>query len=320
VATKLNSPVGIAVLADETALVGERATGRIVRVQPQAGQPVQTVRRLTVDSAGDGGLLDLALSPTYSEDQLIFAYISTASDNRVVDFTLNGPVTPVFTGIPRGPSGNTGRIVFGADGDLYIGTGDAGTSSNSLDPHSLAGKVLRVSDIGKPAPGNPKPGSPIFASGFKQVDALCADPKSVWLFEAEARELAVADAVSLLIPGDAYGWRNGGIGPGQTLASTPGLNKSPGGCTVDGATFYLTSRDGQSLLSAPFTDSHARPTLGNFTVYLAKKYGRLLSVVAAPDGSLWLTTSNRDGHGKPIPDDERVLHIQQPSQSGHSPA
>src|SRR5439155_11934034 len=116
-----------AMLPDGTALVGERTTGRIVRVQPVAGKPVPTVRQLSgLDTSGDGGLLDLALSPTYSEDGLIYAYVTTATDNRVVDFTLKGPVTPVVTGIPKGRIGNTGRIAFGADGDLYIGTGDAG--------------------------------------------------------------------------------------------------------------------------------------------------------------------------------------------------
>ena len=63
-ASGLRSPVGLAMLPDGSALVGERTTGRIVRVQPKPGQPVPTVKRLTgLDSAGDGGLLDLALSP-----------------------------------------------------------------------------------------------------------------------------------------------------------------------------------------------------------------------------------------------------------------
>src|SRR5206468_10003819 len=97
VATKLTAPVGLTLLTDGTALVGERTTGRIVRVQPRAGQPVPTVRTLTgLDTSGDGGLLDLALSPTYAEDGLIYAYVTTRTDNRVVEFTLTGPVTPVF--------------------------------------------------------------------------------------------------------------------------------------------------------------------------------------------------------------------------------
>ena len=114
-----------------------------MRVQPIAGQPVTTVRTITgLDSSGDGGLLDLALSPAYDEDHLIYAYVTTATDNRVVDFTLTGPVTPVFTGIPKGATGNAGRIAFDVDGSLLIGTGDAGQPALAQDPASLAGKVL----------------------------------------------------------------------------------------------------------------------------------------------------------------------------------
>jgi glucose/arabinose dehydrogenase len=66
VATNLSAPVGLTMLPDNTALVGERTTGRIVRVQPQPGQPVQTVRTLSgLDASSDGGLMDLAISPHY---------------------------------------------------------------------------------------------------------------------------------------------------------------------------------------------------------------------------------------------------------------
>ena len=129
-ATHLAAPVGLAVLPDGTALVGERTTGRIVRVQPMPGQPVRTVRTLAgLDATGDGGLLDLALSPHYDEDNLIYAYVTTPTDNRVVDFTLTGAGDAGAHRHPEGQDGNVGRIAFGADGDLYVGTGDAGRPS-----------------------------------------------------------------------------------------------------------------------------------------------------------------------------------------------
>jgi glucose/arabinose dehydrogenase len=326
VATRLTTPVGIAILPDNTALVGERSTGRIVRVQPNPGQPVQPVRTLHgLSTTGDGGLLDLALSPTYSEDNLIFAYITTPTDNRVVTFTLTGPVTPVLTGIPRGATENTGRIVFGADGSLYIGTGDAGVSADSGNVHSLAGKVLRVTDIGNPAAGNPytaKTGSPspVYSVGFKQVDALCTDATASWIYEAETRGDTLPDAVSLITAGDDYGWPGRVPAAGQTLSRTPDTSRNPGGCAVQDGVLYVTSRDGAALLGAPLTVSGATPVLGAWTVYLRQTYGRLRSVVAAADGALWLTTSNRDGSGRPIPADERVIRIQPPAQGGHSPA
>ena len=292
VASHLVAPVGLTLLPDGSALVGERTTGRIVQVQPQAGLPVPTVRTLTgLDTSGDGGLLDLALSPTYSQDNLIYAYITTPTDNRVVDFTLQGPVTPVLTGIPKGRTGNTGRIVFGPHGDLYVGTGDAGNPALAADARSLAGKVLRLDDIGDPASGR----SPVWTRGHQVVDGLCPVPRSTTVYEVEP-----TGEVNSLVGGGVYG-------PDHPAAATlPAADRSPGGCAVLGGRLWVTSLDGQSLLSAPISGAGA---IGSFTAALVRKYGRLRTVVAAPDGALWLTTSNRDGHGRPVPADERVIRF-----------
>jgi glucose/arabinose dehydrogenase len=301
VATKLAAPTGIALLPDGTALVGERTTGRIVRVQPRPGQPVQTVRTLPgIDASGDGGLLDLALSPHYLQDNLIFAYVTTATDNRVVAFTLTGPVTPVISGIPKGRDGNTGRIAFGPDNRLYVGTGDTGSSALAEDPGSLAGKVLRLTDIGEPAPGNPTPSSPIFTSGHGEVDGLCADARSQRMLEVEA----APDEVNALVAGESYG-SNGR----KPVAAPPTQYPAPGGCAVLDGVLYLTSLGGDALLAARLSVKGGTITVGRFEASLQNRYGRLRTVVAAPDGALWLTTSNRDGNGRPIPDDERVLRI-----------
>jgi glucose/arabinose dehydrogenase len=310
VATHLAFPVGLTMMPDGSALVGERKTGRIVRVQPKPGQPVPTVRTLPgIDPAGDGGLLDLALSPTYAQDNLIYAYITTPTDNRVVDFTLTGPVTPVLTGIPKGSTDNTGRIAFGTDGDLYIGTGDAGHPALAAEPNSLAGKVLRVNDIGDPAKGNPTPSSPVFTRGHRVVDGLCATPEAKSIFEVETGgPTGAGDDVNLLVPGEFYGWPSTVTTPAQGSVTTlPAADRSPGGCAVLDEKLWVTSLDGQALLSTPLIPTGTGLTNGKFKVELSKKYGRLKTVVAASDGALWLTTSNRDGHGKPVSTDERVI-------------
>jgi glucose/arabinose dehydrogenase len=305
VATKLAAPTGLVIMPDNTALVGERTTGRIVRVQPQPGQPVETVRTLAgLSTIGGGGLLDLAISPNYTQDNLIFAYLTTPTDNRVVTFTLTGPVTPVLTGIPRGSSDNTGRIVFAPDGSLLVGTGDAGHRSLAADPASLAGKVLRVTDIGAPAKDNPIPGSRVWTSGHRTVNGLCIDGSSEATFETETR--ATADPVNVLLPGASYGWPRSGLHYTAPEILLPHISRGPGGCAVLDGRLFVTSRDGEALLSATI-GSGAR--IGNFSTSLHGRYGRLLTVVAARDGALWLTTSNRDGHGKPVAADERVLRI-----------
>jgi glucose/arabinose dehydrogenase len=310
VATKLTAPDAIAILPDNTALVGERTTGRILQVQPVAHKPVKTVRTLTgLSTAGGGGLLDLALSPNYIQDNLIFAYLTTKTDNRVVAFTRTGAVTPVLTGIPRGTSDNTGRIAFGGDGQLYVGTSDAGQPRLAADPNSLAGKVLRVTDIGRAAPGNPTASSPVFTSGHHVVAGLCLIADTNTLLEVEPKGTDGLENVNVLTKGDAYGWPTStpwSQGPLTTLPSSAG---GPGGCAVLNGNLYVTSLDGKALLTAKLTGKGGAWSAGKFGVTLKRTYGRLRTVVAAADGALWLTTSNRDGLGTPVAADERVLRI-----------
>ena len=323
VATHLSSPVGLVLLPDGSALVGERTTGRIVQVQPRPGRPVPTVRTLPgLDTSGDGGLLDLALSPTYLEDGLIYAYVTTPTDNRVVDFTMHGPVTPVFTGIPKGHTGNTGRIMFGADGDLYIGTGDTGRPRLAASLNSWAGKVLRVDPIGDPAPGNPGPqgrgARPEWTSGHRVVDGLCSVPQAGSIFEVEAGTARTSSEVNLLNRGGFYGWPTPRPGAAPPIAQLPNRDGAPGGCAVLDGRLWVTSLAGEALLSAPLRPGAFSPNGSGFSSVLVHKYGRLRTVVAAPDGALWLTTSNRDGHGTPVPDDERVIRYLPSAGSGHS--
>lgn len=314
VATGLRLPWGLAVLPDNTAIVGERATGRVLLVQPERAPVKQLMKIGGIDASGDGGLLDLAISPAYRQDGLVFAYLTTKTDNRVIRFELGGKVTPVLTGIPRGRTGNGGRLAFGPDGLLYIGTGDAGKPAQAADLRSLAGKVLRVTTFGRPAPGNPNPASPIFSRGHRNVDGLCLDGRGQ-VYDSEAG--ATADEVNRLTGGGNYGWpaaSGSATGPVRTLApATAGV----GGCAVVERGLFVTALRGQRLWAIPLDDSGA---VGTPRSVLSGTYGRLRTVVAGPDGALWLTTSNRDGLGKPVPQDDRVIRIMPPTNSTNSPA
>jgi hypothetical protein len=317
VATNLTAPTAIAVLPDLTALVGERTTGRILRVQPIAGKPVTTVRTLTgLNTDGGGGLLDLALSPSYAQDSLIFAYITTDTDNRVVNFTMTGPVVPVLTGIPKGPDGNAGRIAFAPDGTLLVATGQAGTTA---DPASLAGNLLRISDIGQPA-GSPNPASPVYATGLHAPAGLCvsvprpnspASPIADVVFEVEP------DAAGVGLVRQVGAAAN--LGGSAPLAKLPTRDTGPGGCAVIGSFLFVTSLDGQEVVSAQVSVDGSTVTVGQFTPLLTGTYGRLLTATASVDGSLWLATANQDGHGQPVPDDERIIHIRPDTAPATSP-
>ena len=272
-----------------------------------------------LSTAGGGGLLDLALSPSYSQDNLIFALISTATDVRVVDFTATGVVTPVLTGIPHGAADTAGRLTVGEDGRIYVGTGDAGSPPLAANPASLAGKVLRITDIGTSPADNPSPGSPVWSSGHRLVTGLCSDPTSGLMLAIEPAAAGGADDVEAITAGSTFAWPAGNRATATPIATLPTTYGNPGGCAVGGGQLFVTSLDGQALLAAPLTQHGGSVTVGKFAPYLHHTYGRLLEVVAAPDGALWLTTSNRDGHGRPVPADERVLRILAPSDESNYP-
>ena len=319
VATKLNQPTGLVVLPDGTALVAERTTGKIWRVQPVPGKPAVLVQRLAgVDGRGDGGLLDLAISPTFGQDGLLYAYLSTATDNRVVHFALGSTPSVVIAGIPKGRTGNAGRIAFDATGALLIGTGDAGRPRLAASPTSLAGKILRTSDIGRPLPDNPVPGSAIYARGLRSVDGLCVDPRTGLRIAISAGAPGTShplDEVNVIKAGADYGW------PADDATSTPPAKTLPpassggGGCALLANRLFVATSNGKALALSEVTQ---RSVLGAFTSSLQDRYGRLAGVVAGTDGALWLTTRNRDGHGKPIADDDRVIRIS-PSDGTASP-
>ena len=319
VATGLTLPWGLAVLPDGTALVGERTTGRILGVRPRRAPAREVMRIPGLDAAGDGGLLGLALSPSYRDDQLVFAYLTTRTDNRVVRFTLGGRITPVLTGIPRGRTGNGGRIQFGPDGLLYVGTGDAGRPALAADRRSLAGKVLRVTAFGQPAPGNPGAASPVYSLGHRSVAGLClAGAGQAYVTEPAA---ASGDEVNRVEAGRDYGWPAGRSGTRAGAAEPdrllPVASAGVGGCAVMERGLFIAALTGQRLWALP-VDSSGRT--GPPTDHLTGAYGRLRTVVAGPDGALWLTTSNKDGRGKPTRQDDRVIRILPPAGSVNSPA
>ena len=295
VATKLDEPTGLVVLPDGTALVGERKSGRIYRVQPgNTGQPPVLVQTLAgVDGSGDGGLLDLAISPSYAEDGLIYAYLTTKTDNRVVHFALGSAPSTVIGGIPRGTTGNSGRIAFDATGALLTGTGNAGNPTLAGSATSLAGKILRTDDIGKPAADNPNPASAIYATGFSTVDGLCVDART------GTRFAVMGDKIELLKPGVDYG-------SAQPAATLPAKLTGGGGCAIASGQLLVATSTARSLAVATVSAANA---VGQFQVAVGDTYGRLRTVVIGSDNAIWLTTRNRDGRGKPVADDDRVIRL-----------
>ena len=308
VATGLQAPWGLDFLPDGSALVTERDTARVLRVPLGGGDPAVVTTVAVADPGGEGGLLGLAVSPRFAADGLVYVYVSTATDNRVVRFPLAEPekVEPILTGIPRSGIHNGGRIAFGPDGMLYIGTGDAGDTSRAQDPASLGGKVLRVTPDGAPAPGT----SPVFSLGHRNVQGLAFDADGR-LFTVEFGQNTF-DEVNQVVQGSNGGWpivEGPGTGGGRFLAPVvtwSPQDASPSGGAILGDQLYVAALRGQRLWQVPLDGSGGA---GTPTALLTGEFGRLRTAVKAPDGSLWVLTSNRDGRGRPAATDDRILRL-----------
>jgi glucose/arabinose dehydrogenase len=302
----LEVPWGLAFLPDGSALVSERDKGRILQVPVGGGEPKPVYEMPGVDAGGEGGLLGLAVDPAYAQNKFLYAYFTAADDNRIVKFTLAGKTPKViFDGITRGGRHNGGRLAFGPDKMLYVGTGDAGEGDESQDPKDVNGKILRLTTDGKPAPGNPTPGSPVWSMGHRNVQGMAWDARGK-MYGIEFGQ-DTWDEVNVIEPGKNYGWpavegKAGNAKYVDPIVQWKTDDASPSGAAIAGDTLYVAALKGERLWTVPL--GGGRPK-AEFT----GKYGRLRTVAVAPDGALWLTTSNRDGRGDPKPGDDRILRF-----------
>ncbi|WP_447009405.1 PQQ-dependent sugar dehydrogenase [Saccharothrix hoggarensis] len=301
VGTCLNPVSGVALIdvnqttGAVTALATERATGRLLRVTKDV-DPVE-VAKFDVDASGDGGLSGLALSPTYPEDQLVYVYVTTATDNRVMRIAPGDVPKPVLTGIPKGPAGNRGALAHDTTGALLVATGDAGNPALAANPDSLAGKVLRIDGAGQPARGNPTPGSRVLASGLRSPGGLCVagDGSKTWVTDAGAS----ADLLYRVQPGKPLG------DAAWSWPERPGL----GGCASLSNVVWLATGGTPGTLTLPMNPD------GSFTgkpepgLTGEDGYGRLGPMVALDDTTALVGTVNKNPGGTPVSSDDRVVII-----------
>lgn len=303
VATCLNPVSGVAMTDFNqstgvvTALATERTTGRLLQVTKDVDPVV--VATIAVDAVADGGLTGLTLSPTYGEDRLVYVYVTTATDNRVLRVTRGDTPKPVLTGIPKGASGNRGALAYDKDGALLVATGDAGNAAAAADPASLAGKVLRIDGSGRPAKDNPTPGSPVLASGLRSPGGLCVsgDGSKTWVTDAGAS----ADVLYRVQSGKPLG------NAAWSWPDRPGI----AGCASMSNVMWLATSNTPGTQSLPMNPD------GSFTgkpdVYFDKEdgFGRLGPMTMLDDNTVLVGTVNKQG-GQPVSSDDRVAIITRP--------
>jgi glucose/arabinose dehydrogenase len=199
----------------------------------------------------------------------------------------------IIDGIPGTRFHNGGRIGFGPDGMLYITTGDAQIPDLAQDHSSLAGKILRLHDDGSIPADNPFADSPVYSYGLRNPQGLAWDEDGqLWATDHGPRG---QDEINLIQAGKNYGWP---VIQGDQQA--PGMERpvlhsgsdtwAPSGAAVLGESLYFAGLRGRSLYR--FNRDAQKPVL---TSHLEGTFGRLRTVVAGPDGLLYLLTSNRDG-------------------------
>ncbi|BAL92352.1 hypothetical protein AMIS_71320 [Actinoplanes missouriensis 431] len=313
-AKNLEVPWGVAFLPDGSAVVTERDTARILKVGPESdaeGLKVTEMDRLAeVRPSGSGGLLGIAASPAFKTDKTLYVYYSTERDNRVGSL-VDGKLQPILTGIPRSAQQNGGALAFGPDGMLYVGTGD-GTPTGALapDPKSLGGKILRITTAGKPASGNPVKNSAVWSSGHRDVQGLAWDSTGK-MYATDSTQPKTSE-LNVIRKGGNYGWpKADGDSTDAKLAnpmvSWPATESSCGGVAAVESLVATSCLLGEKLYVLSVTGNGT--VLGEPQELLTEEFGRLRALVAAPDGSLWVSTSNQEDGGEPGPEDDRLIRL-----------
>jgi glucose/arabinose dehydrogenase len=330
----LTIPWSLRFLPDGDALVAQR-TGNIVRIPTGTNQQVPYFQVPDAVHEVDAGLMGLDLHPDFKTNQwfyIMYAYRNDANEllSRVVRLRHEGTSAVIdkviLENIPAYAIHLGGRIAFGPDGMLYIGTGDMSQPYIAQDLNSLASKILRITPEGDNPPDNPFPNSPIYSYGHRVVQGFAWDPITGAFFNSEHGPSGAAvegdvryrDEVNLVKKGGNHGWPIVVGAPKITDYQDPIViwNHSavpPAGMIFYKDDLYVASLGGQALIRLVLDREK------NFEVKKVQRwfsyapsrgiYGRMRDVTIGPDGHLYVTTSNTDGRAELRIHDDKILRI-----------
>jgi aldose sugar dehydrogenase len=333
--TALDTPWDMAWGPDGQLWVTERG-GRVSRVNTVTRQRSVAGQVPDVAESGESGLMGIAFHPDFAAQPWVYlthSYSASGSiRNRLVRSRWDGQSLGVpevlVTNVPGSGIHDGSRLAFGPDGLLYMTTGDAANANVAQDRSSLAGKVLRLTPTGQPAPGNPF-GTAIYSLGHRNPQGLVFHPTTGALYSTEHGP-GDNDEVNLIVAGRNFGWPtvhgacDDDIGSERAFCQANGVVEplaiwtptiAPAGADIyvadlipqwKGSLLFVALR-GAALHRLTLSADGQRVTARE-TLYQGE-YGRLRDVLVGPDGSVYLATSNRDGRGSPTADDDRILRI-----------
>lgn len=284
----------------------KRFTGEIRVFDLQTRRDRRWHRIRGMATAGEQGLLGLALDPAWPAQRRVFAYYTHASPlrNRIVRIAKDGGSTRrrVLARIPANSFHNGGVIQFGPDGKLYAVTGDAGTPASSQRRRNLAGKVLRMNRDGSRPGNNPFSRSRAWSFGHRNSFGLAFDPGTERLWQTENGP-ECDDEVNRIRRGRNYGWGPGSTCPGTSTAGPnpvqPALRFNPV-VAPTGAAFCRDCRLGPrvrgNLLVGAWNDGRIRRLVlnGNRTGVRGRRLlftnpRGVLAMEAAPNGRVYFS-------------------------------
>ena len=328
IARGLEHPWSLALLPDGGMLVSERP-GRLRIIRD--GRLVETpVRGLPeVEAVGQGGLLDVALHPDFADNRMIYWSFSARSEagidthvarGRLIDDRLT-EVETIFRSNAGGRGGRHfgSRLVFDGEGALLVTHGDRGDRQNAQDPSNHAGSVLRLTEDGEPATGNPFVGREgsmpeIFTFGHRNPQGMAIQPETglVWTHEHGPQG---GDEVNVLRAGANYGWpvvsHGEEYGSGRAIgegSSKPGLEDPlhvwVPSIAPSGMAFYdseaMPGWKGDLLVGALKYRMLVRLDIENGRIIgeermLEDTIGRIRDVRIGPHGEIYLLSDSRSG-------------------------
>lgn len=331
----LQIPWSLVFLPDGRALVSERPGNiRVVKDGKVSGKPYA---RIDVAHVGEGGLLGLALHPSFPKEPYVYVMHTYRKGNelhnrviRLKDAGSEGVFDKIIIdNIPAGRFHDGGRIAFGPDGMLYITTGETFRSELAQDLNSLGGKILRVTAEGHIPADNPFKGSPVYSYGNRNPQGICWQSGTNRMFESEHGPTGefghfANDEINIILRGGNYGW--------PKVIGAPGIRPYIDPIIVwkkttppSGITFYkgelLKHLKGDLFVATLSSQTLIRIRLnGNgkgvkrierwfANGYEEGKFGRIRDVVEGPDGALYFLTNNTDGRGIPHPGDDKIYRI-----------
>jgi glucose/arabinose dehydrogenase len=329
---KLAQPWAVEPLPDGNLLVTEKGGRmRIVSARGEVGEPIAGVPK--VDARGQGGLLDVALSPTFEQDRTVFWSFSEPREGGNATSVARGALSAdrrtlenvrvIFRAQPtyEGSLHFGSRLAFGPDGMLYVTLGERSNAemrpqAQRLDSHM--GKILRITPDGAAAEGNPFAGKrnalpEIWSFGHRNVQAAAFDARGrLWEVEHGARG---GDELNRVEKGANYGWPIVTYGIEYSGAPIRGSVTAREGfeqpvyywdpvIAPSGAQFYtgdaFAAWKGNLFVGALREQRLVRLVLEGDRVVgeehlLADRGQRIRDVRQGPDGALYVVTDQADG-------------------------